>query len=97
MKLIADEHVETGRVSNAIYVYYLKKMGLLCFFGFTGFLALNFTFSVVRSFWLSNWSDNVQNDPMSLGVRLGVFAGLGTCESKKILIDNTYIKRNINV
>lgn len=87
----ADEHVETTRVSLKVYWYYLQKMGLVCFFGFLFFLAMNFAFSLVRSFWLSAWSDNANNDPVELEVRLSVFVGIGTFEILFLYVSNVFL------
>lgn len=87
----ADEHVETTRVSFKVYLYYFRKMGLFCFFGFMIFLALNFVFSMIRAFWLSAWSDNVTRDTMGLETRLSVFVGLGTCEILFLYVSNVFL------
>jgi ABC-type multidrug transport system fused ATPase/permease subunit len=90
-KLIAEEKVQTGSVGSAIYLYYLKKMGRLVFSGFISFLALNYVLSVIRSFWLSTWSDNVSNDTMSVNSRLGVFVGIGLFEVLLQYISNVFL------
>jgi ABC-type multidrug transport system fused ATPase/permease subunit len=91
LKLIAEERVETGRVSTTVYLYYLRKMGILVFAGFITFLGLNYACTVLRSFWLSAWSDNVSNDTMSLSTRLGVFVGIGVFEVILLYISNVFL------
>ncbi|KAI6174738.1 ABC transporter, ATP-binding protein [Aphelenchoides fujianensis] len=79
-RLIADEFMETSRVKRKVYWAYIQSMGVLLFLIFSLLLTLNSVSTIVRNFWLSDWSNNAGNDSWSLGGRLGVFAGLGVVE-----------------
>nr|UOF76394.1 multidrug resistance-associated protein [Bursaphelenchus xylophilus] len=76
-KLVQDEVAQTGRVRPSIYMHYFKSMNLAFFLCFLLGMTVNTVLSVIRSFWLSAWSDEAGTDQMSLGVRLGVFGALG--------------------
>ncbi|KAI6217810.1 hypothetical protein M3Y99_01748700 [Aphelenchoides fujianensis] len=79
-RLIAEEFMETSRVKRKVYWAYIQSMGVLLFLIFSVFLTLNSVSTIVRNFWLSDWSNNAGNDSWSLGGRLGVFAALGVVE-----------------
>ncbi|CAI2357559.1 unnamed protein product [Caenorhabditis sp. 36 PRJEB53466] len=83
--LITKEEAASGRVNPGIYMLYFKSMGLIKYV-LPYFLAviLNVGFATGRSLWLSSWSDaNIDithPDTLSVGARLGVYAGLGITE-----------------
>ncbi|KAI6200965.1 hypothetical protein M3Y96_00790800 [Aphelenchoides besseyi] len=80
-RLIADEFLETKRVKTQIYFVYIQSMNFILFASFAILLISNTISSVIRSFWLSEWSDNAgSKDDVSLGFRLGIFALLGVLE-----------------
>ncbi|KHJ93661.1 ABC transporter transmembrane region [Oesophagostomum dentatum] len=88
-KLIKKESVETGNVKLSVYHLYVRAASywksFLFFFFLTGFQVLQ----IMRSFWLSAWSDEYDGpneNKTSLAVRLGVFGGLGTLESISFLL-----------
>ncbi|CAI4232284.1 unnamed protein product [Auanema sp. JU1783] len=86
-KLIQSEKMEQGRIKTGVYWLYFKSMGLINSFGFFGFFLLHYTFMILRSIWLSEWStENIKNKSDSNDTviptpeRLAVYAGLGLCE-----------------
>ncbi|VDO76241.1 unnamed protein product [Heligmosomoides polygyrus] len=74
------------QVKFSIYMTYFKSMGILRYFvPFAVTLLLNSAFVMGRSLWLTDWSnDNVPGADaslaQSLGLRLGIYAVLGTLE-----------------
>lgn len=84
--LIEEESSALGRVKFSIYMTYFKSMGILRYFvPFAVTLLLNSAFVMGRSLWLTDWSnDNVPGADaslaQSLGLRLGIYAVLGTLE-----------------
>ncbi|CAJ0585805.1 unnamed protein product, partial [Mesorhabditis spiculigera] len=89
-KLIQKEKAEQGRVKINIYRDYVRaatyRLSLMFAIGFTMYSV----FQIVRSFWLSAWSD--ENEPshtgskMGLGYRLGIYGALGVAESLFFLL-----------
>ncbi|KAI6235875.1 hypothetical protein M3Y95_00097800 [Aphelenchoides besseyi] len=80
-RLITDEFLETKRVKTQIYFVYIRSMNFILFASFAVLLISNSISSVIRSFWLSDWSDNAgSKDDVSLSVRLIVFALIGVIE-----------------
>ncbi|CAD5211774.1 unnamed protein product [Bursaphelenchus okinawaensis] len=91
-RLIKNESLETGRVKMTVYWVYIKAASILLSLLF---IFLFFSFSALqlgRSLWLSAWSD--ENDyalhhpnatSLTLGVRLGVYAGFGFLETVAFL------------
>ncbi|EGT32255.1 hypothetical protein CAEBREN_05120 [Caenorhabditis brenneri] len=84
-KLIKKENVAQGKVEKETYRLYVKAAGYTLFLAFLGFFSLYMTIQILRSFWLSAWSDQYNSeDPnahrMSNGWRLGVFGALGFAE-----------------
>ncbi|CAD5214570.1 unnamed protein product [Bursaphelenchus okinawaensis] len=79
-KLVQEEFVETGRVSPSIYMHYFKSMNFAFFLCFVFGMVMNQGLSILRSFWLSDWSDNTEHDRYTLGTRLTVFGAFGLLE-----------------
>ncbi|EGT49215.1 hypothetical protein CAEBREN_16379 [Caenorhabditis brenneri] len=84
-KLIKKEDVAQGKVETATYRIYVKAAGYFLFFAFLGFFLMYMTIQILRSFWLSAWSDqydpeNPSPHPMAKGWRLGVYGALGFSE-----------------
>ncbi|EGT53641.1 hypothetical protein CAEBREN_30570 [Caenorhabditis brenneri] len=84
-KLIKKENVAQGKVEKETYRSYVKAAGYTLFLAFLGFFSLYMTIQILRSFWLSAWSDQYNSEdpnahPMSNGWRLGVFGALGFAE-----------------
>lgn len=75
--MIDEECVEAGKVRSKVCLCHFNKMGTVFFILFILFLVTYFVLDAIRNLWLSAWSDNVNNDAISLSVRLGVFVGLG--------------------
>uniref|UniRef100_A0A7E4VNW5 ABC-type glutathione-S-conjugate transporter n=1 Tax=Panagrellus redivivus TaxID=6233 RepID=A0A7E4VNW5_PANRE len=91
-RMILDEQVLTGRVSSSVYYAYFRAMNLTFAFAFVGGFFLNIIFSVLRSLWLSGWSDATLADEEgareSLGSRLGVYGFLGVFEMAFLGVGN---------
>ncbi|CAJ0932315.1 unnamed protein product, partial [Mesorhabditis belari] len=89
-KLIQKEMAAEGSVKISIYRDYVKAATYTLSFLFAAGFTLFSVFQIVRSFWLSAWSD--ENDPshtghkMELGTRLGVYGALGVVESLWFLV-----------
>ncbi|RCN49285.1 ABC transporter, ATP-binding protein [Ancylostoma caninum] len=88
-KLIEKESVEKGNVKLSVYHLYVKAASywksFLFFFFLSGFQVLQ----ILRSFWLSAWSDEYEGDygnKTSTAVRLAVYGGMGTTESISFLL-----------
>ncbi|CAJ0583003.1 unnamed protein product, partial [Mesorhabditis spiculigera] len=84
-QLIGKEKVETGRVKPKVYMDYFKAMGWTThILPMIVFAILWSASAMIRSLWLTAWSDeNVPtnpNPPAPLGLRIGVYAGIGLCE-----------------
>ncbi|EYC10165.1 hypothetical protein Y032_0057g2801 [Ancylostoma ceylanicum] len=85
-KLIEDETSALGRVKFSIYLAYFNSMGIFQYFiPFAITLTLNSVFVMLRSLWLTDWSnDNIPGADEALakplGVRLGVYALIGSLE-----------------
>ena len=56
-KQYETEKMETGKVSLAVYIYYIKNMGLMLFGSCVFFFTAYQVFSTASSVWLSVWSD----------------------------------------
>ncbi|KAK6040905.1 hypothetical protein COOONC_21590, partial [Cooperia oncophora] len=86
--LIEEEKSALGRVKFSVYMAYFNSMGIVRYFvPFAITLSLNSAFMMARSLWLTDWSnDNVPGVDEALakplGVRLGVYAILGTLEGE---------------
>ncbi|EYC38271.1 hypothetical protein Y032_0728g1885 [Ancylostoma ceylanicum] len=88
-KLIGQESVETGKVKMSVYHLYVKAASYWRSSLFLLFLAGFQVFQVLRSFWLSAWSDEHRHhhrNRTSIGVHLGVFCGLGLAESTSFVL-----------
>ncbi|KIH59278.1 ABC transporter, ATP-binding protein [Ancylostoma duodenale] len=85
-KLIEDETSALGRVKFSIYLAYFNSMGIFRYFiPFLITLTLNSVFVMLRSLWLTDWSnDNIPGADETLakplGIRLGVYALIGSLE-----------------
>lgn len=85
-KLIKKEDVAQGKVEIATYQLYVKAAGYTLSIAFIAFFILYMTVQILRSFWLSAWSDeydpaNMTENPMAKGIRLGVYGALGATET----------------
>lgn len=85
-KLIKKEGIAQGKVEIATYQLYVKAAGYLLSIAFIGFFIVYMTLQILRSFWLSAWSDEYDPDspsahPMAKGWRLGVYGALGFSET----------------
>ncbi|ULT92472.1 hypothetical protein L3Y34_009926 [Caenorhabditis briggsae] len=84
-KLIKKEDVAQGKVEIATYQLYVKAAGYSLSIAFILFFVFYMTVQILRSFWLSAWSDEYDPDspsahPMAKGWRLGVYGALGFTE-----------------
>uniref|UniRef100_A0A1I7V336 ABC transmembrane type-1 domain-containing protein n=1 Tax=Caenorhabditis tropicalis TaxID=1561998 RepID=A0A1I7V336_9PELO len=84
-KLIKKEDVAQGKVEVATYQLYVKAAGYTLSIAFILFFVFYMTVQILRSFWLSAWSDEYDPDdpsphPMDKGWRLGVYGALGFTE-----------------
>ncbi|CAI4229206.1 unnamed protein product [Auanema sp. JU1783] len=82
-KLIQKETIESGGVKLAVYNMYIQAASYVRSILFVVFLTAFLTFQVLRSFWLSAWSDSydVPNPDVDVGQRLAVYGALGITES----------------
>ncbi|EFO88104.1 CRE-MRP-7 protein [Caenorhabditis remanei] len=85
-KLIKKEDVAQGKVEVATYKLYVKAAGYTLSIAFIAFFIAYMTMQILRSFWLSAWSDEYDPDapsahPMAKGWRLGVYGALGFSET----------------
>eukprot|EP00081_Caenorhabditis_elegans_P026970 NP_510616.2 Uncharacterized protein CELE_E03G2.2 [Caenorhabditis elegans] len=83
--LITKEEAAIGRVNPGVYLLYFKAMGIVTYvLPYAIAVVLNVSFALGRSLWLTAWSDaNIDinhPDTMSVGARLGVYAGFGITE-----------------
>ncbi|GMS81781.1 hypothetical protein PENTCL1PPCAC_3956, partial [Pristionchus entomophagus] len=84
-KLIKKEGVEQGRVKSTVYLEYIRAASIPLFIAFLVTFAVYQGFQMLRSFWLSAWSN--ENDPaypgekMDQGARQGIYIALGLIES----------------
>ncbi|GMR50270.1 hypothetical protein PMAYCL1PPCAC_20465, partial [Pristionchus mayeri] len=78
------ETVEEGKVKMDVWCTLIKAATLKRCIPFLVFYIAHFCFQVSRNLWLSNWSDSssnsTENDTDEIGLRLGVYAGLGFIE-----------------
>ncbi|CAJ0582005.1 unnamed protein product, partial [Mesorhabditis spiculigera] len=82
-KLVQKETVETGRVSNAVYLAYLKAISLTITMIVSIFAIIHIIFAIARSLWLSAWSNGNVDDALQekdTGTNLSVFSFLGVAE-----------------
>ncbi|CAJ0929482.1 unnamed protein product, partial [Mesorhabditis belari] len=82
-KLVQKENVETGRVSNHVYMTYLRAVSLLCTLLITSFVVVHIIFAIARSLWLSDWSNGNQERKQTQEEtikKLSVFSALGLAE-----------------
>ncbi|EYC37192.1 hypothetical protein Y032_0816g2504 [Ancylostoma ceylanicum] len=83
-QLIKKELVKSGHVKLSVYHLYLKAASYWISFLFFSLYSGFQMFNVLRMFWLSAWTDeyvDYHENRTSLGVRLGVYGGLGIIES----------------
>jgi hypothetical protein len=88
-KLIQAESIQTGRVKLGVYWVYMKAASFLLSIFFILFYVSYTSFQLGRNIWLSEWADandKGKHDNVSLGVRLGVYAGLGIIEATSFAI-----------
>uniref|UniRef100_A0A1I7U262 ABC transmembrane type-1 domain-containing protein n=1 Tax=Caenorhabditis tropicalis TaxID=1561998 RepID=A0A1I7U262_9PELO len=85
-QLTGTERVETGRVKMDTYAKYFGAMGFLIATLFVLGMTTSTVVSMSRNLWLTNWSNDnsarsgTNDTGHSVGVRLGVYAGLGFSE-----------------
>ncbi|KAE9546229.1 hypothetical protein FO519_010558, partial [Halicephalobus sp. NKZ332] len=83
-KMIKEEVAATGRVSPRVYYAYFRAMNIILFVLFVGGFVLYNASTVVRSFWLSAWSDSTildaPEDQLPTWERLFVYGALGLLE-----------------
>ncbi|GMT16667.1 hypothetical protein PFISCL1PPCAC_7964, partial [Pristionchus fissidentatus] len=94
-KLIQKEGMEKGGVKSTIYLEYIRAASTPLFVIFLLTYGVYQVFQMLRSFWLSSWSN--ENDPAYNGTkmdqvaRLGVYIGLGLVESIGFLISLVFL------
>ncbi|GMR36740.1 hypothetical protein PMAYCL1PPCAC_06935 [Pristionchus mayeri] len=94
-KLIQKEGVEQGRVKSRVYLDYIRSASLPMFITFLVTFAVYQGFQMLRSFWLSAWSN--ENDPAYEGekmdqvTRLCIYIALGTIESIGFLFSLAFL------
>ncbi|ULT98914.1 hypothetical protein L3Y34_000336 [Caenorhabditis briggsae] len=86
------ENVQLGRVKKSVYKLYIQTMGISNSSLFLIFFIAHFSVMILRSLWLSNWSNenaeikkrggdyNSTDLPMSVETRLIVYASFGGLE-----------------
>ncbi|CAO4368503.1 unnamed protein product [Caenorhabditis nigoni] len=86
------ENVQLGRVKKSVYKLYIQTMGISNSSLFLIFFIAHFSVMILRSLWLSNWSNenaeikkrgrayNLTDLPMSVETRLIVYASFGGLE-----------------
>ncbi|RXG67820.1 Multidrug resistance-associated protein 1 [Armadillidium vulgare] len=80
-KLIETEKSETGKVSMAVYSYYIKAIGILSAALTVFFYAASQGFAVGSNVWLSKWSEDSNSTVPSVRNKyLGVYGGLGVLQ-----------------
>ncbi|TMS35379.1 hypothetical protein L596_002794 [Steinernema carpocapsae] len=91
-KLIQKENVETGKVKWSVYKQYVESASYIYSSIFALGFAAFYAFQMGRSVWLSKWADsndavehNSNITHMSLGERLGMYAGFGVAEGISFL------------
>ncbi|KAL7635871.1 UNVERIFIED_CONTAM: hypothetical protein RMT77_013688 [Armadillidium vulgare] len=86
-KLIETEKSETGKVSMAVYSYYIKAIGILSAALTVFFYAASQGFAVGSNVWLSKWSEDSNSTVPSVRNKyLGVYGGLGVLQAVTILL-----------
>ncbi|PAV82064.1 hypothetical protein WR25_11104 [Diploscapter pachys] len=99
-KLIKKEDVAEGRVKMSVYIEYVRAATYFLFVAYSGLSLCYMIFQVLRSFWLSAWSDdydpkryNSTNSTLRVttGIRLGVYGLLGLTESICFLISLIFL------
>eukprot|EP00095_Tigriopus_kingsejongensis_P008533 maker-scaffold81_size397536-snap-gene-2.18 protein:Tk08533 transcript:maker-scaffold81_size397536-snap-gene-2.18-mRNA-1 annotation:"multidrug resistance-associated protein 1 isoform x4" len=86
-KLVVEEKLETSAVSNAVYVYYAKAIGLFVTITIFGLYAVNQAFSVGTNVWLAKWSDDPQSAiPKYRDMYLGGYGGLGGASALTVMV-----------
>ncbi|PAV84153.1 hypothetical protein WR25_11358 isoform B [Diploscapter pachys] len=99
-KLIRKEDVAEGRVKMSVYIEYVRAATYFLFVAYSGLSLCYMIFQVLRSFWLSAWSDdydpkryNSTNSTLRVatGIRLGVYGLLGLTESICFLISVIFL------
>lgn len=80
-KQYQEEKTESGKVQMAVYIYYVKNMGVLSFATSVISFSIYQICSAASSIWLSKWSDESsranQTDTLSRDVYLGVYGAFG--------------------
>ncbi|CAJ0605474.1 unnamed protein product [Cylicocyclus nassatus] len=87
-KLIQKESVEKGNVKFSVYHLYIQAASYWRSSFFLVFLAGFQVLQILRSFWLSEWSDDYDGqheNHTSTAVRISIFATLGILESLAFL------------
>ncbi|VDM53213.1 unnamed protein product [Angiostrongylus costaricensis] len=92
--LIKKEGIETGSVKMSVYFLYMRAASYWKSFLFILFLCGYQLIQILRSFWLSAWSDEndgYHENKMAVGWRLTVYGFLGTAESLSFLLSLVYL------
>ncbi|PAV81158.1 hypothetical protein WR25_08966 [Diploscapter pachys] len=99
-KLIKKEDVAEGKVKMSVYIEYIRAATYFLFVAYSGLFLCYMILQVLRSFWLSAWSDdydpkryNSTNSTLRVttGIRLGVYGLLGLAESICFLISLIFL------
>ncbi|KAJ1363018.1 hypothetical protein KIN20_022767 [Parelaphostrongylus tenuis] len=92
--MIKKEGLETGRVKLAVYFLYMKAASYWKSLLFILFLCNYQLFQMLRSFWLSAWSDEndgYHENKMAVGWRLAIYGVLGATESLSFLLSLVFL------
>lgn len=95
------EKAETGKVSFAVYIYYIRSMGLALFGSCLLFFFTYQVCSAASSIWLSKWSDvenevaaNMTSNSTSFDSRdlyLSVYGGLGVGQAVMVVLGSLFL------
>lgn len=83
---MTKEESATGGVSWRVYVSYFKSIGLLMGLTSVGFNILSQVFSIMSSFWLTQWSGDPESatDTSKRDLYMGVYGAYGLGQSEYI-------------
>jgi len=86
-KLIEKETEEQGTIGWAVYLRYLRSIGLFIFSMSVVMFAIVQAFRVSTSLWLKKWSgDENSNEPDVRNLYLGVYSGFGLGQAIFVLL-----------